>query len=729
MVSSVSVLTKDNSQGTEHLEKWLTTLVGRRPDDVVLIRQAALQAIAQHAGQTAADGSSLPLSLLLTAEILDGLKMDTEALVAAILSELPTLADYNSAALKELYGNRVVRMLEQVSQIRDLSAMASKGAKGESEESLRRMLLGMVDDVRVLVIVLAKRLRLMRGLKKLSLHLQQAVSQETRMIHAPLANRLGIWQLKWELEDLSFRYLEPDAYKELTQRLARKRREREGYISSVCQRLSEECAASGIAADISGRPKHIYSIWKKMRRKEVDFDQVFDIRAVRVLVDTLPQCYEVLGIVHTLWRPIHGEFDDYISRPKPNGYQSLHTAVIGDDGFPLEVQVRTHTMHEDAERGVAAHWRYKEGKKTDSELEHRVKWMRHWLEQSDDDSGHEMDEQEFKARNIYVLTPQGKVIELPRGSTAVDFAYAIHTSIGHRCRGARIDGKIATLTQALESGQCVEVMTVKEGGPSRDWLNPHSHYTVTSRARNRIRQWFKHQAYGDHVRIGRLRLEHEVGRLSIPKLNLDKLTKHFRFKQEEDLLAAIGSGDLSPIQVANVQVERVQPSAEVQILEKAKAGIRHEKIAQTGVIIQGVDNLMTHMAKCCKPVPYDAIIGYITQGRGVTVHRQDCTLVKRMPQEQKARLLEADWPDSQSDSTFLVDIQLYANDRKGLLRDITSVFSSEDVSVLGVHTQSDRHKDRASMRFTTEVTGLVQLSRLLEKLSQVPDVLEVHRQI
>lgn len=736
MVSTVSIFANAGVLTPGLLKSWLATLAHHRHSDAIaLIEQAANQVIKQHAGELAPDETDRPLSLLQTADILNNLQMDHETLVSAILSELPSCQDYDARGEEKRYGKQIVRMLEQVSEIRDLSAMASRKAEGSGVESLRRMLLGMADDVRVLVIVLAKRLRLMRGLKNLPVDLQQAVSQETRLIHAPLANRLGIWQMKWELEDLSFRYLEPGAYLELTQHLSRRRGEREDFISAVCQRLADECEANEIPADIRGRPKHVYSIWKKMQRKQVDFDHVFDVRAVRVLVHTLPECYEVLGIVHGLWRPVPGEFDDYIARTKANGYQSLHTAVIGDDGMPLEVQVRTHEMHEQSERGVAAHWRYKEDKSVDTELERRVEWMRRWLEEKEEDaeSDHEMDDMdsEFEAKNIYVLTPQGKVIELPRGATAVDFAYAIHTSVGHRCRGAKIDGRITTLTQPLESGQRVEVMTIKEGGPSRDWLNPHSHYIATSRARNRIRQWFKHQGHEEHIRLGRLGLDREISRLAIPRPNLEKLARHFNHRGEEELLAAIGRGDLSPVQVANVQVARPEQSATTEILEKVKtrSAQRHKKSAQTGVIIQGVDNLMTHMARCCKPVPYDPIIGYVTQGRGISVHRQDCPVVQKMDQERRSRLLEAHWPSGHADRAFLVDIQVYAEDRKGLLQDITSVFSNEEVDVLGVHTQSDRRHERANMRFTTEVTGLVQLSRILEKLSQVPDVLEVRRQV
>jgi len=546
-----------------------------------------------------------------------------------------------------------------------------------------------------------------------------------------------VWRLKWELEDLCLRYLQPAEYTRLASQLDGKRREREAFIADVIERMGAACAQADIPVDLSGRPKHIYSIWKKMKRKRVDFEQVFDVRAVRALVETVPQCYEVLGIAHSLWRPVPGEFDDYIAHPKQNGYRSLHTAVVGDDGKPLEIQVRTREMHEHAERGVAAHWKYKESKSQDDELERRIEWMRRWLEQQDDDNpppDSVEDDTEYEARRIYVLSPQGKVVELPNGATALDFAYAIHTLVGHRCRGAKVDGHIAPLAQPLKSGQKVEILTVKEGGPSRDWLNPHSGYLTTNKARNRIRQWFKQQDYDQHTAIGRASLEREVGRLSLPKPDLDKLAARFNFKTHDDLLAAIGRGELSAIQVANAQAERVPRDAAAiadhEIPEKLRRRAPSRAAGGAGqVVVDGVGDLMTQVAKCCKPVPYDDIIGYITKGRGVTVHRKDCAVVRKMDAEHRARLVEVAWGDSQKDSRFLVDIHVLATDRKGLLRDISSVFANAEIDVLGVNTQSDRRSERASMRFTAEVNDMTQLSRVIDRLAQIPDVLEVRRQL
>jgi GTP pyrophosphokinase len=676
--------------------------------------------------------------LLHTVDTLDRLKLDIEPLLAAMLSEMPSQPDYDSAALTRRFGQAVVAMVEQVSRIRGLSATGAASVDESGVENLRRMLLGIADDVRAILVVLSKRLQLMRRLKRLPRDVQLSVARETHLVHAPLANRLGVWQLKWELEDLSLRYLEPERYTSIARQLDGKRRERETFIADVIERLGGACREAGIPVELSGRPKHIYSIWKKMQRKRLDFEQVFDVRAVRALVDTVPQCYEVLGLAHSLWRPVPGEFDDYIAHPKPNGYRSLHTAVVGEDGKPLEIQVRTQEMHEHAERGVAAHWRYKESAQQDDELERRIEWMRRWLEQQDDEaqpfdgSGLEADS-EFEAKRIYVLSPQGKVVELPNGATALDFAYAIHTSVGHRCRGAKVDGQIAPLAQPLKSGQKVEILTAKDGGPSRDWLNPHSGYLTTNRARSRIRQWFKQQDFDQHVAIGRASLEREVARLSVPKPELDRLATRFNFKGPDDLLAAIGRGELSAIQIANTQAERARrdnaAEAEREFPErlKRKAPSRATGGGAGQVVVEGIGDLMTQMAKCCKPVPFDRIVGYITRGRGVTVHRQDCNVVRKMDAQNRARLVDVSWADGQSESRFLVDIRVQAADRKGLLRDISSVFANDEIDVLGVNTQSDRRNDQASMRFTVEVQDMGQLSRVMGRLAQIPDVLDVRR--
>lgn len=739
MVSLVSTLPSEGGVTEELVDAWLDDLSARRTaPEINQLRKAITESRRSHRGQVLVDGMDRQLALLHTADTLDRLKLDNDTLVAAILSEQPGTTGYDPETLEQRYGKSVLRMVEQVSLIREISASGAHHQQGDVEK-LRRLLLDIAADVRSILVLLAKRLRLMRRLKFVPAEVQQRVARETRQIHAPLANRLGVWQLKWELEDLCLRYLQPETYKDLARKLDGKRREREAFVDSVVNKLCELCAEHGIDADVTGRPKHIYSIWNKMQRKNLDFEQVYDVRAVRVLVDTMAQCYEVLGMAHGMWRPVPGEFDDYIAHPKPNGYRSLHTAVVGDDGRPLEIQVRTRDMHEHAERGVAAHWRYKENDQKDEELERRVAWMRSWLEQQQEENGVNGEggigpgDLEFDARRIYVLTPQSKVVELPAGSTPVDFAYAIHTSVGHRCRGAKVNGRIVPLSASLQSGDRVEILTVKEGGPSRDWLSPHTGYVTNSKARNRIRHWFKQQDHDQHVHIGRASLEREVTRLGVIKPDLESLAKRFNFQHTDDLLAAIGQGEVSAIQVANTQLPRPEVDRDLEadsaIRERVRQRVVPKGESSGAVVVQGVGDLLTQMARCCKPVPFDPIVGYITRGRGVTIHRANCRMVQKMDQENRARLIDVTWADGQEESRFMVDIQVLAHNRKGLLRDITSVFANVDIDVLGVNTQNDRRNEQANMRFTAEVTDMGQLSRVMDQLAQIPDVHDVRRQV
>lgn len=717
----------------DDIARWIDGLAERRSrDEIARLREAVAVARRVHVGQQFVDGTDMLLGLLHTADILDRLKLDTYTLIAGLLSEWQGESGYEPAEVRERFGESVQHMVEQVGRIRELS-VASAHHDPENVEKLCRLLLDLAGDVRSLLVLLAKRLRLMRGLKRLDPELQRLIALETRWVHAPLANRLGVWRIKWELEDLCLRYLEPAEYKDLAARLEGKRSEREAFIRDVVERIERLCHEQDIDAEVMGRPKHIYSIWNKMRQKHLNFEQVMDVRAVRVLVETVSQCYEVLGMAHGEWRPIPGEFDDYIAHPKPNGYQSLHTAVVGDDGRPLEVQVRTRQMHELAERGVAAHWRYKENDRADSELERRIAWMRAWLErQNGNDAGGLPEDEEYEARRIYVLTPNGKVIELPRGATPVDFSYAIHTDVGHRCRGAKVNGRMVPLNRSMESGDRVEIITAREGGPSRDWLDPRSGYVVTVRARSRIRQWFKQQDREQHLSMGRQALEREFQRLGLPLPDLEKLARRFYFHKADELLAAVGRGDLSVIQAANSQVvdrpEEVCLVPEEAIIERAHVQRLAVGVASGTVVVQGVGDLMAHMAGCCKPVPPAPIVGYVTRGRGITIHRQDCRVIQKMDEENRRRLLPAVWSEGQQGSQFIADIHLYAGDRKGLLRDITSVFANADIRVLGVNSQSDRREETASMRVTVEVDDMAQLARVMGQLAQIPDVLEVHRQ-
>jgi GTP pyrophosphokinase len=737
MVSVSSVLPAEGMADEPAVEGWLASLSGPRgPDDIAFLRAACAEARALFGSAVEPSGQDKLLYRLHVADILNALALDRATLAVAILHGAAGFPGYDAERVRTRLGEAVAGMLRDLERI---GAVATVGgpqpdqAESEHTENLRRMLLSIAEDVRVVLVVLAERLQAMRTLKRLARDAQLRIARETRDIYAPLANRLGIWQVKWELEDLCLRYLQPEEYKHIAGLLEGRRREREGFIAEVMGALQDEFARHGIEGSISGRPKHIYSIWRKMQRKAVDFDRIFDVRAVRVLVDSVADCYAVLGIVHGLWKHIPGEFDDYIATPKTNMYQSLHTAVIGPDERPLEVQIRTYEMHDHAERGVAAHWRYKEAGREDSELERRVQWMRHWLDLKEDADAPaflERFKSEFQPERVYVLTPQGRVIELPRGATPLDFAYAVHTDIGHRCRGAKVDGRIVTLTQSLASGQTVEILTTKEGGPSRDWLSPHHGYLKTAKALNRVRAWFKQQDYQHHLTVGRASLEREVTRQGGPRPDLDKAAAQFSFRGPDDLLAAIGRGEVSAQQVAHTAEDRRRPTAEALLAERARRPVKPVETHAHGlVIVQGVGDLMTHMAKCCKPLPADPIVGYITRGRGVTVHRRDCPVIREMPPDQEGRLVEVAWNDQavQAAGAFAADILVVAADRKGLLRDVSSVFTNEEVDVVAVQTQSDRRTDQATMRFTAEIADLAQLQRILTKLRQLPDVLEVRR--
>ena len=740
MVSVTTNLPENDALDERDIRVWLAGLsVKRSAREMEKLHQACDLAFEIHRQGVEMTGETTLRHALAVAEILAEMELDWETLAAAILHDVLPGDQVNLTRLEKQFGKSVARMVCDMARIgfvaRDRSG-DRHALEQEHTENLRRMLLSIADDIRVVLIVLAERLHIMRILKSLPEEMQVKEARETQQIYAPLANRLGIWQIKWELEDLCLRYLEPETYVDIAKKLDGRRADREEYIDQVIDILQEKFAELHIAAEVTGRPKHIYSIWKKMHRKAIPFEQIFDLRAVRVLVDTVADCYAAIGVVHGLWRHIPGEFDDYIATPKANMYRSIHTAVIGPEDKTLEIQIRTHEMHQHAELGVAAHWRYKEGgSKGDAEFERRVSLMRNWIEVKDDPSGSEdfVDNlrSEFESRQVYVLTPQGKVIELKKGATAVDFAYAIHSDVGHRCRGAKIDGKIRPLTQALESGQLVEVLTSKEGGPSRDWLSPHLGYIKTSRARNRIRQWFKQQDYEQHLHAGKANLDREVNRLGVRKPDLIIAAKRFNFKKPEDLLAAIGRGEVSPVQVAGMGMVH----APLEGHHKQGLAIthrKHEKPQHSGrgeVAVEGVDNLMTHMAKCCKAVPNDEIVGFITRGRGVTVHRADCGKIAQLEGDERQRLIDVSWAGASTSTAYPVDIRVTASDRKGLLRDISAIFANEDVDVVGVNTQTNRKQDHANMRFTVEITDMRQLSSLLNKLAQLPDVQSARRDV
>jgi GTP pyrophosphokinase len=584
----------------------------------------------------------------------------------------------------------------------------------------------------VVLIKLATRLHVLRQLGQRPAEEQRRVARETLDIFSPLANRLGIGRVKWEMEDLALRYLDPAVYKQIAVALDQRRADREQYIDRVMDELRDHLRQAGIRAEVSGRVKHIYGIWRKMNRKKLSFEQIFDVRAVRVMVESVSDCYAALGVVHTRWNHIHREFDDYIARPKPNGYQSLHTAVVGPEGRAVEVQIRTFDMHQNAELGVAAHWRYKEGGEGPGDAAARqIAWLRQMLEYREEDSDDGDLLERFKAEafqdRVYAITPKGAIVELPQGATPLDFAYHVHTEVGHRCRGAKVNGRIVPLTHELKNGEQVEVLTAKSGGPSRDWLSPHLGYVKSNRARAKIRQWFVQQDQDKSIAAGRAALEREFQRLGIRQIKLEKVAEKLNFAKPDELFATIGHGALTTAQV----IARIQ-----ELLSASPAAgeslpvVRKPKAAESGkgdVKIRGVGRLLSQMAHCCQPAPFEPIAGYITQGRGVTIHRQDCANLLALANQHRERVIEVSW--GETPATCPVDIMIIAYDRSGLLRDITSILANEQVNVLGANTLTDRETSIARMGLTLEITDVVQLSRVLDKISQLHNVVEAYRKV
>jgi GTP pyrophosphokinase len=728
--------------------------VSQRPPDVAAAARSALEPAlagldgAERALLERAEAVALPLydgKLLGTGEPpldhayglaanLAQLRVDAATRAAGLLFAAPeylpdaeeSLTARVDAAVASLVGG--VWKLNRMRVItRGLAAAAEKGKQPQAE-ILRKMLLAMVEDIRVVLIRLASRTQTLRFLAKGPEEARREIAQETLDIYAPLANRLGVWQLKWELEDLSFRFLEPEVYKRIARQLDERRAERESFIAQTLATLSKELAAAGIKAEVTGRPKHIYSIYSKMRQKGLEFAELHDVRGLRVLVDTVKDCYAVLGIVHDLWQPIPKEFDDYISRPKGNDYRSLHTAVVGPDGRTLEVQIRTHDMHRDAELGVAAHWRYKEGRGRKGEaFDGKIAWLRQVLAWRDEivDAAEWVEQSKRAAldETVYVLTPQGKVVDLPRGATPIDFAYALHSDLGHRCRGAKVDGAMVPLDYKLQNGQRVEIAAAKAGGPSRDWLNPQLGYIASSRARNKVRQWFNSEELARTVAAGRATVERELAREGATGVKLETLAERLGFATAEELFAAVGREEVGPraLQTAARGPSAAEPPAdEALVAKKSKAGA-----AGTGVLIAGVDRLMTQLARCCKPVPPDPIMGFVTRGRGISVHRRDCASLAQLLARQPERGIETQWGARAPASVFPVDIAVRAHDRQGLLRDISEVLSRERINVTAVNTQSRQHV--ATMFFTVEVDDLEQLRRALAQIAEVPGVFAAGR--
>jgi GTP pyrophosphokinase len=692
--------------------------VGLTPPERELIGRALEFAEPVYAGQVLSTGEPVWAHALGLAGNLTAIGVDAAARAAGVLFAAPKYLD-DPAKLNQAFGEEIAAIAVGVEKLYQLR-LATRGTPSEQNEILRKMVLGMVEDVRVVLIRLASRTQTLRFFSKNASEERGAYARETLDIYAPLANRLGVGQLKWELEDLSFRFLEPELYKRIATMLDEKRLEREQYIAHAMKTLSSELTATGVNAEISGRPKHIYSIWSKMRAKSLDFSEVYDVRGVRVIVPEVKDCYTALGVVHNLWQPIPKEFDDYISRPKGNLYQSLHTAVLGPRGRTLEVQIRTREMHTQAEYGVAAHWQYKEKAKASKAFEQKVAWLRQLLAWRDEVPIRGIKGAPPQDDVIYVLTPQGRVIDLPAGSTPIDFAYALHSDLGHRCRGARVDGHIVKLDTPLASGQRVEIVTAKTGGPSRDWLNPERAFAKSARARHKIRQWFNAKALAETVAAGRAVVEKELRREGTLHLGMEALADKLGFAKPDEMFAAVARDEVN---LRQLQVALKGEAPALQVAKKQKKSTA----GKSTMLVVGMGGLATQLAKCCKPVPPDAIRGFVTRGKGVSIHREDCASFKRLAENQPERVMETEWgrSDRDGEGSYTVDMNVTATDRRGLLRDIGDALAREKINVTAVRTQS---KDElAFMRFTFDVGNAAQLKRALALVRDLKGVIRVAR--
>lgn len=690
------------------------------------LREALLQAWS--AQPPAADAVPAWPVLAETLDLLHLLSADEATLVAALLFDLPALRGTVAELPLDAPRRQVLAGLLEGQDAADQVWVLHAGREaGRNSEGLRRLLLAIIHDLRVVPILLSRQLARMRAASRLPEVERRALAQLTRDIHAPLANRLGIWQLKWELEDLAFRYLEPDTYRRIAREVDETRVERERYIETVRRALTHALAEHGLHAEVSGRPKHIYSIWRKMQKKRLAFDQLYDVRALRVMVDDVAACYAALGVVHALWAPVPSEFDDYIARPKANDYRSLHTAVVGPEGRTVEVQIRTHEMHAQAELGVAAHWKYKEGGKgAEKSFDRKITWMRQLLEQSQDGEAGELAgalDAELVEDRVYALTPKGEVIDLPQGATPLDFAYHVHTMVGHRCRGAKVNGRIVPLTYKLRSGDRVEVLTAKEADPRRDWLLPANGFLASGRSRDKVRAWFHKLDRARNVQAGRDLLDRELKRLGLQQADLMIAARRFHADSVDDLYIQVALGDTGPSQVSRALLEAERAQQAPPPLPRPTA--KRTGLGKSKFTVLGVGNLLVQLARCCQPVAGEPIVGYLTQARGVTVHRADCASLARLGAANPQRLLPVEW--GQAGSGYEVDVQVRAVDRRYLLKDVTNLIAQEDAHVLEINSDNVRDSGQAQLRLRLKVSDYGQLSTLLGKLDALPGVHQVRR--
>lgn len=726
-------------------------VVGLSHDDQALVQRAADWASPQFADLQTPAGEQLIDHALGTAAVLAGMQADAQTRAAALLIALPEQVSAASGKqpdqVTQQFGSEISRLVQGTRALLRLGSLASGASQAAldsvaQKEMLRKMLLAMAADLRIVLIRLASRLQTLRWYAVSKTPCDPALARETLDLYTPLANRLGIWQIKWEMEDLAFRFTDPARYKEIAGLLEEKRIEREAFITRTVEQLTLALKQMGMEAQVSGRPKHIYSIYNKMRHKNLDFSELFDVRALRIIVPDERSCYAALSLVHELWVPVTDEFDDYISRPKPNGYRSLHTVVADDAGRPFEVQIRTLAMHEFAEYGMAAHWRYKEagpragqssaGASSQQHYDQQLAWMRQLLAWNNE-AAHQPDQalarpvQKPAEERIYVLSPQARVLELPVGATAVDFAYHLHTDLGHRCRGARIDGQMVPLQTQLQTGQTVEIVTTKSGGPSRDWLNPQLGFLASPRARAKVRAWFNAIELQQRITQGQALVERELQRLGKTAVNLEQLAQQLGFAQADDLYVSAAKEEFSLRQIDAI-LQPAVPEPEIT----PDALVRHEPRAnsatqtgKSGVLVVGVGSLMTQLSRCCRPAPPDLITGFVTRGRGVSIHRQDCPSYATLAVRQPERVIEVAWGNNTTGTVYPVDLSIRSQDRPGLLRDLSEVFARLRLNVVAVNTQSKA--SIAQMGFTVEVHDGAELTRALTALMDVTGVVSAQR--
>ncbi len=674
------------------------------------------------AATTAPADKSLPHSIDVARRVAE-MGSDRDTVVAALLSAPGLRKRVDNGEIEKVFGPRITQLVRGVHQLQSLKDGAQRIDSPEQAEKLRRLLMAIISDVRVMLIRLCYRVEHLRRIRHGDYEQRRWIAQETLDIYAPLANRLGMGLLKWELEDLAFRALEPQVYKRIASLLEEKRSEREAYIKKFIGRLESLLGEQQIKASVEGRVKHIVSIWRKMQRKNLEFHELFDVRAVRILVDSVADCYAVLGVVHTTWQHIPKEFDDYIANPKENGYQSLHTAVVADEGKIVEVQIRTFEMHEDSELGVASHWRYKEGARLDKRMEVSIAQMRDLLQGSAEEVSDAMSEiaSDSSSDRVYVFTPKGQVIDIPQGGTPLDFAYSIHSEVGHRCRGAKVNGRIVNLTTVLQTGDEVEILTTRESRPSRDWMNKNLGFIKSAGTRSKVRNWFNHQDFEQNLLDGKAIYDRLLSKYSIQDAKLKELVAHFKRKDGDQFFVDIGRGLITSAQILGFLQSEPEQDPFKKVKKESKTLASKDEVS-----IHGVGNLMTQFGRCCKPVPGDEIIGFITVNSGITIHKRDCSNILALPEAKRQRLIEVEWGQG-ADSVYPVEISMTAYQRTGLMQDVSTILANLKVNLLDINSTTNQAEQMVYTRLTIEIHSVDDLVAIIDKLSQLPNVQDVRR--